>query len=386
MSGIVVLAETRGGALRTLSREVIGVARRLSEEGAGSVTVALIDHDAEALAASVAAAGADVVAVPTPEPRSEAHVTQAAVDQLLAKLRPSLLLAGHTLDSLGFAPAVAARAAYGFASDVTEVSWDEHGALARRPACGERLLAELDFPGKQTVVLLLRAGAFAHLDSGPVVEQAAGGASVELIEFDLAAAARSERVELREAPRGELDIAKADFLLALGRGIGSAESLPSLERLAEAIGATIAVSGPLVEAGWASRTRKVGLSGETVAPRVYLALGISGAAPHLAGMSRSRTIIAVNSDPDARIFDFAHYGAVADLFDVAAELSGLQLQAPPRASTPPSPAQPERKRAPAVAPAQPPPGLGQLQPDRVRAEAEASFQGPYALAREGDRA
>jgi len=83
------------------------------------------------------------------------------------------------------------------------------------------------------------------------------------------------------------------------------------------------VSGPLVEAGWASRTRKVGQSGKTVAPRVYLALGISGAAQHLAGMSRSRTIVAVNSDPGARIFDFAHYGAVADLFEIADELERL---------------------------------------------------------------
>jgi electron transfer flavoprotein alpha subunit len=261
----------------------------------------------------------EVLVVPTPEPRFEAHVTQAAVEQLIAQRRPSLVLAGHTLDSLGFAPAVAARGAHGFASDVTALSWNGDGALVRRPAYGEQLIAELDFPGKQTVVLLLRQGAFAAAPGdGPAMD--AGEATAELFALDLAASARSERVELREAPSCGVDIAKADFVLAIGRGAASGERVAELERLAERIGATLAVSGPLVEAGWAARGRKVGVSGKTVAPRVYLALGISGAAQHLAGMSRSRTIIAVNSDAGARIFDVAHFGAVADLFDVAAEL------------------------------------------------------------------
>lgn len=316
MSGIVVLAEGRDGALRPVSFELIAAARELSAQGAGPVTVALVDHDADALAQTLAVAGVqEILAVPTPEPRFEAHVTQAAVEQLIAQRRPSVVLAGHTIDSLGFAPAVAARGAHGFASDVVALSWGEHGALARRPAYGERLIAELDFPGKETVVLLLRQGAFAAGGEG-----GGGEAAVERLALDLAASARSERVELREAPSGGVDIAKADFVLAIGRGAASAERVAELEQLAARIGATLAVSGPLVEAGWAARGRKVGQSGKTVAPRVYLALGISGAAQHLAGMSRSRTIIAVNSDAQARIFDVAHYGAVADLFDVAAEL------------------------------------------------------------------
>jgi electron transfer flavoprotein alpha subunit len=320
VSGIVVLAEARDGALRPVSFELIGAARELSAQGAGSVTVALVDHDAELLAQTLVLAGVqEILAVPTPEPRFEAHVTQAAIEQLIAQRRPSLVLAGQTLDSLGFAPAVAARGAHGFASDVIALSWSEHGVLARRPTYGEQLIAELDFPGKETVVLLLRPGAFAAAGGGdPAMD--AGETTVERLALELAASARSERVELREAPSADVDIAKADFVLAIGRGAASAERVAELERLAARIGATLAVSGPLVEAGLAARGRKVGQSGKTVAPRVYLALGISGAAQHVAGMSRSRTIIAVNSDAQARIFDVAHYGAVADLFDVAAEL------------------------------------------------------------------
>lgn len=315
MSGVLVLVEARRGALRANSFELIGAARALSEQGAGPVSVALVGDDADGLAAGLAVAGVEhVLAVSTTQAQFEAHVAQAALEQLIAERRPSVLLAGHTLDTLGFAPAVAARGSYGFASDVIAVSWNEHGVLASRPAYGERLIAELDFPGKQTTILLLRGGAF------PPLEQHDGRAAIEHVRLDLAESARSEHVELREPSSGNHDITQADFLLAIGRGVASAERIPELERIASAIGATLAVSGPLVEAGWAPRALKVGQSGKTVAPRVYLALGISGAAQHLAGMSASRTIIAVNSDADARIFDVAHYGAVADLFEVAAEL------------------------------------------------------------------
>jgi electron transfer flavoprotein alpha subunit len=311
VSGVIVLAEARGGVLRPVSFELIGAARALSAQGAGPVTVALFGHDAEALDV---AGVQETILVRTPQPHFEAHVTQAAVEQLIARRRPSLVLAGHTLDALGFAPAVASRGSHGFASDVIDVTWGEHGARARRPAYDERLLAELDFPGKETVILLLRPGAF------PLDGEGEGERIVERIELDLDGSARSERVELREPPPGGVDIGKADFVVAIGRGVASAERIPELERIAARIGATLAVSGPLVEAGWAPRALKVGQSGRTIAPRVYLALGISGAAQHLAGMSRSKTIIAVNSDPGARIFEIAHYGAVADLFDVAAEI------------------------------------------------------------------
>lgn len=294
MSGVIVLSETRAGAPRALNDELLSAALMLSAQGAGPVTVVSIDDEAET------------------------HVTQAAVAQLVAQRQPSLVLAGHTLAALSFAPALAARGAHGFASDVTDVSWTKHGALARRPAYGEQLLAELNFPGKQTVVLLLRLGAFAPGDDG------SQDSAVEHVELDLTATQpRSERIELGEPPEDGVKLEQADFLLALGRGIGAAERIAPLERLAAAFGATVCVSGALVEAGWAPRTQKVGVSGKTVAPRVYLALGVSGAAQHHAGMSRARTIIAVNSNPAARIFDFAHYGAVADLFAVATELERL---------------------------------------------------------------
>ncbi len=331
MSGVLVCAGSRSGERsengpRPISLELIEAGRSLSEQGAGPLSVALIGAGAEAHAEQLDVAGvAELLVVPTPLHHFEAHVMQAALEALLERRRPAVVLAGHTLDSLSFAAALAARGGHGFASDVLAASWSEGGLRVERDAFGERLIAELDFPGKETVVLLLRPGAFAARETS--VDGAAraadrrgstsGAATLTRVELELAGAARSEHVCRREAPDGEVDIAKADFVLSIGRGVGSAEQVARMERLAASLGATLAVSGPLVEAGWASRARKVGLSGRTVAPRVYLALGISGASQHLGGMSQSRTIIAVNSDPHARIFDVAHHGAVADLFEVA---------------------------------------------------------------------
>ena len=134
---------------------------------------------------------------------------------------------------------------------------------------------------------------------------------------------RARHREFVDVEVGEVDITASDFLLSIGRGIGEKENVSQFEELAERMGATLSVSRPLVDQGWMPNARQVGQSGKTVKPKVYLAMGISGAVQHLAGMKTSGTIIAVNSDPEAAIFNVAHYGAVADLFEVAEELEKL---------------------------------------------------------------
>ena len=135
--------------------------------------------------------------------------------------------------------------------------------------------------------------------------------------------ARARHVAFVEAPPSDVDITTADFLLSIGRGIGERENIDRFAALAEKMGATLSVSRPIVDAGWMPSARQVGQSGKTVKPKVYIAFGISGAVQHLAGMKTSGTIIAVNTDPEAAIFDVAHYGAVIDLFSVADELDKL---------------------------------------------------------------
>lgn len=314
MSGILVLAETRRGELREVSLELVSAAREVKEAAGGRLVVAVVGAGAARFAEDLAAEGVDeVLTVPAPSPDFEAHIWERALERLIESEGPALVLLGHTIDSLGFAPAVAARLGLGFASDVTAVSWDG-GPHVRRGAYGDKLQAELEFPGKACTLLTVRPGIF------PVASSGGGSAPARSVPIDLEGVARTEHVEFVEVGAGDVDITKADFLLSIGRGIEDKDNIPRFENLAERLGATLSVSRPLVDAGWMPSARQVGQSGKTVKPRVYLALGISGAVQHLAGMRNADTIIAVNTDPEAPIFGVAHYGAVTDLFEVVDEL------------------------------------------------------------------
>jgi electron transfer flavoprotein alpha subunit len=309
MSGVLVIAESRRGELRDVSLELIGAGLGMKEAAGGRLTVAAIGADH---AGALGADGVDeVLTVDAPTEHFEAHVHAAALDALIEQERPALVLLGHTIDALGFGPAVAARRGLGFASDVTRLAWDG-GPVATRGGYGGKVDVELDFPGRESVLLMLRAGAFP-------AAQGSDGAPTRAVEVQ--AEPRTEHVGFRDVETGDVDITKADFLLSIGRGIEDKDALPQFEELAERMGATLSVSRPLVDAGWVANARQVGQSGKTVKPKIYLALGISGAVQHLAGMQTAETIIAVNTDPEAPIFGVAHYGAVADLFDVADELA-----------------------------------------------------------------
>jgi len=172
----------------------------------------------------------------------------------------------------------------------------------------------LEFPDKDCTLVMLRPGMFEPVAAGT---QPTATRDVQLA---LDGVAATEHLGFEEVQETDVDITKAPFLVSIGRGVEDKDELPRFEALAERFGATLSVSRPLVDAGWMPSARQVGQSGKTVKPRVYLALGISGAVQHLAGMRTADTIIAVNTDPEAPIFGVAHYGAVADLFDVADEL------------------------------------------------------------------
>jgi electron transfer flavoprotein alpha subunit len=216
---------------------------------------------------------------------------------------------------MGYGPALAAKLGSGYASDVFAVREEDGGLVAERSFFGAKVNGEVDFPGHDLVVLLLRPTAW------PPAE---GDGSASVTEVSVSPpASRARHQDWVEAQAGDVDITTSDFLLSVGRGIGDKENLEQFEELAGAMGATLSSSRPLVDAGWMPSARQVGQSGKTVKPKVYIALGISGAVQHLAGMKTSGTIIAVNTDPEAAIFNVAHYGAVADLFEVAEELEKL---------------------------------------------------------------
>lgn len=306
---VLVVAEHVRGEIRDVTRELVTAGRSL-----GSVTVAVIARDPAAL--DVGWEGVDeVVHVRVEQEEFESDVYRQALEELIAARGPGVVLLGFTVSSMGYGPAVAVKLGLGFASDVHGLALEGDRVVATRSFYGGKVHAEVELPAGRPALLLLRPTAWPPAE-GP------GSPPVSELPVTITRSRARHRGYV-EAPQGDVDITTADFLLSIGRGIGDRDAIPDLEELAEKMGATLAVSRPLVDAGWMPTARQVGQSGKTVKAKVYLALGISGAVQHLAGIKGCGTIIAVNTDPEAAIFGAAHYGAVADLFDVAEELEKL---------------------------------------------------------------
>jgi electron transfer flavoprotein alpha subunit len=308
----LIVAEHLRGELRPVTLELIAAAKELD----GPVAVAVIAKDPSAFTEALNLEGVDeLLNVQVEQEEFENDVYQQAVEQLIGERQPKTVLLGFTVNSMGYGPAVAAKLGLGFASDVFSIDAQASGLVVERAFYGFKVHAELEFPGHDQVLLMLRPTAWPPAEG-------AGSASTSDASVSISGS-RARHQEFVDAATGDVDITTADFLLSVGRGIGDKENLPQFEELADKMGATLSVSRPIVDQGWMPNSRQVGQSGKTVKPKVYLALGISGAVQHLAGMKTSGTIIAVNSDPEAAIFNVAHYGAVADLFEVAEELQKL---------------------------------------------------------------
>ncbi len=262
MTDTLVVVETRRGELREVSLELLGAALELKDESGGRLLVAVLDHEPERFAQAVSADGVDeLLLVPTPSEHFEAHVSQRVLEELIEAERPGLVLLGHTIDSLGFGPAVAARRGLGFASDVISVTWDD-GPVAGRGAYGDKLLAELEFPAKDCTLLMLRPGTFIPAAVG------AQAASARTVELALDGVAETEHVGFEEAQDADVDITKAPFLVSIGRGVEDKDEIPRFEALAERLGATLSVSrgldakrpagGPVGQDGQAARVPGAG--------------------------------------------------------------------------------------------------------------------------------
>jgi electron transfer flavoprotein alpha subunit len=308
----LVVAEHLKGELRPVTLELVSAAKELG----GPVEVAVIGKDPHAVAEQANVGGVDeILAVSVEQEEFENDVYQAAVEKLVSERQPKVILTGFTINSMAYGAALAAKLGLGFASDVFSIRDDGGAVIAERAFYGSKVHAEIEFPASDQVFLQLRPTAWPPAEG-------AGNATVTDVSWD-PVPSRARHREFVEVAAADVDITTADFLLSVGRGIGDKENLGQFEELAEKMGATLSVSRPLVDAGWVPNARQVGQSGKTVKPKVYLALGISGAVQHLAGMKTSGTIIAINSDPEAAIFNVAHYGAVADLFEIAEELEKI---------------------------------------------------------------
>lgn len=309
---VLVLTEHLQGSFTDATYEALALGRRLAASLGGDVEAVMAGP--RSLAAGLRGA-ATVLVVDDPllesfNPEAHARVFSA----LLAQREPSIVLVPYTSMGMDVASEVAVRAGLPLVSYCTDVRVDG-GLAATCRLYGGKIEADVEVSGGRGVFALLSGAA-------PVAEGRTGeaGKVVEVAPPDLSdLKVRFER--LVEPIAGDVDIATQDILVAVGRGIESKENLAQVEELASALGGAVACSRPIVDQGWLPKTRQVGKSGLSVKPKVYLALGVSGAPEHLEGMRNASTIIAVNKDPKAPIFEVAHYGWVGDLFDLVPELT-----------------------------------------------------------------
>ena len=314
---ILVVAEHRGGKLNRATWEAIAAAQQLA---AGQpVAIAVLGSNVGSIAAEVAAAQVqEVVAIEEAalEPYTPDGFT-AALQQAIDQLKPSTVVLPHTYQTRDFAPKLAARLDRALITDVTAIKI-EPGAPGPeprfvRPMFQGKLTADVKPEGPTPHLVTVQIGSF-RADSAA---KGAAPAPVRALAVTIDAAAIRQKPEppFQEA-RQAVDLSQAERIVSVGRGIKEADKLPVAQGLAAALHAELAASRPICDAGWLPMERQVGSSGQTVAPKLYLALGISGAIQHLVGMKGSQTIVAINKDADAPIFEVADYGIVGDLFEI----------------------------------------------------------------------
>ena len=314
---ILVVAEQRGGRLNRASWEVVAAAQQLA--GGEEVAVVLPGGDVAQAGQELAAATvAEVVLLQ--HPALEPYTPDAFVEALHAHVlqsSPTLVLFPHTYQTRDFAPALAARLDRPLVTDCVGVR--DHGGTRAfaRPMFQGKLTADVVPLGEAPHLVSFQVGAFRG-------DQAArsGSAPVRTVE----ASVDSGRIRQRPEPpfqeaRQAVDLSQAERIVAVGRGIKSQEHIALAEQLARALGAELAASRPICDAGWLPMERQIGSSGQTVSPKLYIAVGISGAIQHVVGMKGARTIDAINKDAEAPIFEVADYGISGDLFEVLPSLT-----------------------------------------------------------------
>ena len=309
---VLAVADHRRGELRDVSFELLRAGRALADEVGGELHVAVVSGDTERFAEQLDREGVDAIHTVSVGEEFNHDVYVQAVEAVYEELAPTALLAPNSVNGLDYVPAVAERLGLPLVTDAVGVAYD--GSL--------EVTREMYASKVETTVAVEEEPFAVSIRDGewePVAES--GDATIEEFPFEVDEDAVRSRVQgFEEVGGGDVDIGDAEFLVSVGRGIEEEENIELIERLAEATGATVSASRPIVDNGWLPKNRQVGQSGKKVTPDVYLAIGISGAVQHVAGMKGADTIIAVNTDPTAPIFDIADYGIVGDLFDVVPAL------------------------------------------------------------------
>jgi electron transfer flavoprotein alpha subunit len=311
---ILVIAEQRNGTLNRATWETVAAAQQLGDAASLPLTVLVPGGQSGRAAADIAAAQVNEVVTldhPALEPYTPDGFTS-VLQGAIAALSPRCVLLPHTYQTRDFAPKLAARLDRALITDVTAIKSGSETAFVR-PMFQGKLTADVVPQGPPPHFITIQIGAY-RADRATRGSAPAPVRSLE-VAIDPPAVREKPEAPFQQAKQA-VDLSQAERIVSVGRGIKEQANIAVAEQLAAALGAEIAASRPICDAGWLPMERQVGSSGQTVAPKLYLALGISGAIQHLVGMKGSSTVVAINKDPDAPIFEIADYGIVGDLFEI----------------------------------------------------------------------
>lgn len=315
---ILVIAEQWKGQVDSITYQMLAKGRQLAEAMGLQLSALVVGQGLESVVEVLRERGMDELffmddpALAQAGPEAQAH----AITEAVRALDPKLILIGYSLVGMELAPAIATSLGATAMTNCVDVEVIDGAFVVTRPLFDGTLHAKIILDNKGPVLVGLQRG------TAPSVELPPKTASVQKVNVNIGAApSRSQLLQVIEDPVTGADITKAEIVVSVGRGIGDKEKISIVEELADALGGMLACSRPLVDLGWLPRERQVGASGKSVAPKVYIACGISGASQHLSGMSESQRIVAINKDPNAPIFQVAHYGIVGDLFEIVPALT-----------------------------------------------------------------
>lgn len=316
---ILLITEQREGKWNKVSFETLAAAQQIASQAGGTITGVVVGKGVAPLADELAAFKLDEVLLAehdlldkyTPDGYS------IALRQIVENAKPDLVLLPHTYQVRDFAPKLAASLNKGMVGDCIGYRHENGKLIFVRQMFQGRTNADVVFTGEAPWIATFQAGAFrADLAAKGASKAAVKPVAVELKPEQI----RTKPLELFREAKQAVDLTQAPILVSVGRGIKAPENIPIAEKLAKLLGGEVSASRPICDEGWLPMDRQIGSSGQTVAPKLYLALGISGAIQHVVGMKASRTIAAINKDQNAPIFEIADYGVVGDLFEIVPAL------------------------------------------------------------------
>jgi electron transfer flavoprotein alpha subunit len=315
---ILVVVEQRDDKLNRVSYETITAAQQIAAQTGWTVEAAVIGGNIQNVANEITGKKvAKVYAISSPALENyTADGYVSALKQFVSQHQPKLILMPHTYQVRDFAPKLALALDRGVVSDAVGFKYEGGKLLFTRQMFQGKFAADVSFAGDPPYFATFQAGAF----RGDQAENGASPAPIENIDGG-AADSRVKPHELYKEAKQAVDLTAADIIVSVGRGIKEQKNIEIAQKLAAALGGEIAASRPICDAGWLPIERQIGSSGQTVSPKLYVALGISGAIQHLVGMKGSRSIIAINKDSEAPIFEIADVGVVGNLLDIVPALT-----------------------------------------------------------------